>query len=462
MLLPRAQGTLFYVKKGVDAMKVTVEDQSSVKKILHIEVEQETVTREIDDAFAELKKTAKVKGFRPGKTPRSVLERMYQKDVFSDVSSKLIQDGFIEALKETGLNVLGMPQVDPPELKANSPYLFDATVEIHPEIPDIDFKGLTLNRSKYEVSDTEVDMQLGLLRQNMARRNKIEEERPVRTGDLAVIDYEGFQNGQTHKETEKTDNFVVKVGDGHVVKDLDDGLVGMTVGEEKDINVEFPESYFNKELAGQQLVFKVRVNEIREEVLPEINDEFARNLSDKFGTLDALKAKIRENLESGYVKRVEQELNEQVFKQLLDKAAFEVPDIMIDAELEHIMRDTEKSFTNNNRTFDELGLSRESLAQQYRPVAEKQVRRHLVLSKLIDQEKLVISDEELDQGMQAMADTYQQPIEQLKSYYDKNSDGLAFFKHTLLEKKALKLILDNSIVTEKEPEKAVQAASESA
>ncbi len=438
-------------------MKVTVEDLSSVKKILHIEIEREAVVREIENAYAELKKTAKVKGFRPGKTPRSVLERMYQKDVLSDVSSKLIQDGFIDALKETGLNILGMPKVDPPELDPDSAYAFDAAVEIQPVIADIDYKGLSLTRSTYEVGETEIDMQLGLLRQNLAKRNKIEEQRPVRTGDLAVIDYEGFQNGQPHNETQKNENFVVKVGDGHVVKDLDDGLVGMTVGEEKEIDVTFPDTYFNKALAGQQLVFKVKLNEIREEILPEVNDEFARNLSDQFGTLDALKVKIRENLQTGYEKRVEQELNEQIFKQMLEKADFEVPDIMIEGELEQIMRDAEQSFAQNNRTFDEMGLSREKLAEQYRPVAEKQVRRHLILSKLMDQEKLEISDEELDKGLQEMADTYHQPVEQLKNYYTKNKEGLAFFKHTLLEKKVLKLIIANSTITEKEPEKAVQA-----
>ena len=153
--------------KGNHSMKVTVEDQSSVKKVLHIEVPQEDVTREIDSAYAELKKTAKIKGFRPGKTPRSVLERMYKKDVNADVSQKLIQDALIEAITETKLKVVGMPQVDPPELKAGSDYAFDANCEVHPEIEDIDYKGLNLKKTKYQASDSEIDVQLQRLRQNM-------------------------------------------------------------------------------------------------------------------------------------------------------------------------------------------------------------------------------------------------------------------------------------------------------
>lgn len=433
-------------------MKVTVEDQSAVKKTLHIEVPREDVAKEIDSAYGQLKKTARVKGFRPGKTPRSVLERMYRKDVHADVASKLIQNALIEAITETKLNMVGMPLVDPPELKANTAYAFDAVVEIQPEIADIDFKGLELNKKKYSIAADEIDGQIQRLRQNLAKRNKIEASRPVQAGDLAVVDYEGFQDGKPHKETEKTENFVIKVGGGHVIKDLDDGLVGMSVGEEKQIDALFPDDYGNKELAGQKIQFQVKLNEIQEEVLPEVDDAFAKQLSEEFETLEMLRDKIRENLQNGYDKRVEQELQEQVYQQLLAKTDFEVPDTMVDDELEHIIKEAEQSFSYNNRTLEDVGLSREKLAENYRPTAEKQVRRHLILSKIIEQEKLTLSDEHLDKGFQDMADTYRQPVDQIKAYYNQNKNGLEFFKHTLLEKQALKIIIDNSLIKEVEPE----------
>ncbi|MBT8339635.1 MAG: trigger factor family protein, partial [Desulfatitalea sp.] len=162
-------------------MKVTVENQSSVKKVLHIEMPEEVVGRELDSAYNEIKKTAKIKGFRPGKTPRSVLEGMYRKDVHADVSAKLIQEGFIEALKQTQLNIVGWPQVDPPELKEKSAYAFDAEVEVQPEIADIDFKGLSLTRNAYEVSEAEIDMQLSMLQRNKAQQHKIETDRPLQS-----------------------------------------------------------------------------------------------------------------------------------------------------------------------------------------------------------------------------------------------------------------------------------------
>jgi trigger factor len=433
-------------------MKVTVENQSSVKKVLHIEVPLEVVAREVNSAYGELKKTAKVKGFRPGKAPRTVLERVYGKDVLADVSSKLVQEGFLEALKETNLKIVGMPKVDPPQLQEKSAYAFDAAVEVQPEIADVQFKGLELTQSKYAVSDDEIDMQLKMLQRNLAQQKKIETDRPLQNGDVAVIDYEGYKDGQPHDATRKTENFIVKLGEGRVVKDLDDGLVGMKAGDAKEIDVTFPDDYFSKDLAGQHILFKVKVNEIREEILPALDDQFAKSIGEQFDSLAALTTKIRENLANGYAKRTEQELNEQIFTRLLAQSEFEVPDTMVDAELEHIINDAERSFADSNRSFEEAGLSREVLGQQYRPVAEKQVRRHLILSKLIDQEKLVLGDDELEKGLQEMADNYRQPIDSIKAYYNQDKDSLAFFKHTLLEKKALRIIIENSAIKEVAPE----------
>lgn len=433
-------------------MKVTVEDQSSVKKILHIEVPQADVVRELNGAYQHLKKTAKIKGFRPGKAPRSVLERMFGKDVNADVTGKLIQSAFMDALKETELKIVGNPKVDPPDLDAQNPYCFDAEVEVNPEIGDIAYQGLELTRTNYTASDEELDLQLKMLRKNMAKSEKISDDRPVQSDDVVLIDYEGLKEGKPFEPTKKTDNFMVKVGKGQVIKDLDEGLIGMKIGEEKQIEATFPEDYFKKELVGEQVTFHVKLNEIREEILPELDDDFAKSIGDQFDSLDALKEKIRENLQAGYTKRIEHELNEQIFTQLIEKTEFEVPDTLVDAELDQIIKDTERSFAQSNQKFEDAGLTRKSLMEKYRPTAEEQVRRHLILSKLVEQEALELSDEELEKGFQEMADTYQQPVEYLKGYYNQDKDGLVFFKHTLLEKKALNLIIDKGQISKVEPE----------
>ncbi len=432
-------------------MQVTVEDLSTVKKILHVEIPEEDVKREVDKAYKELKKTAKVKGFRPGKAPRSVLEGMYKKNVNADVSSKLIQDSFLEAIKETDLKILGNPGIDPPEFDGKGPYKYDATVEISPELEEIDFKGLKLEKTLYQVSNGEVDAQLKMLQKNLTRLQPIAEDRTAREGDFVLIDYEGFKDGKPFAETEKTENFTMKIGDGQISKDLDDKLIGMTKGENREITVKFPEDYFNDKLANLEIAFQVTLKEIREEVIPEIDDEFAKKLG-KYETLDELKTEIIDHLKQGYAKRVEQELNEQIFKALITRKDFEVPDVLIDSELESIITEAERSFAFHNRSMEDLGLTREKLSEKYRDTAEKQVKRYLILNKIAEQEDMKLSDEDLENGFKEMSETFHQPIDEIKNYYNQNKDKLEFFKHTLLEKQAIRLIIDESDIKEVEPE----------
>jgi len=441
-------------------MEVSVEDINSVKKTLHIEIPEEEVVRELDSAYNTLKKNAKVKGFRPGKVPRSALERLFKKDVHADVTSRLIQSSFIEAIKETELKIVGNPQVDPPELAATGPYKYDATVEIPPEIKDIDYSGLTLKRSNYRVSDEEIDAQLKMLQKNFARQQKIEKNQATEQGDLVLIDFEGFKDGRSFAETAKTENFSLKIGEGPVLKEFDDQLVGMNPGDSKEFKVTFPEDYHNKKLADLEISFQVTLHEIREEVLPAIDDALAKKAG-QYENLDDLKKIIADNLEQGYAKRVEQELHEQIYSELISRSDFEVPDAMVEMELEGIVEEAIRSFSYRNITMEELGLSRESIAENYRDTAFKQVKRHLLLGKMIEQESLAVADDELEDALNEMAGNFKQPVEEIKKYYDQNKDKLEFFKHTLLEKKAIKLIIESSKIEDIEPEKAEAADNQS-
>ena len=269
-------------------MKVNVEDVSSVKKVLHIEIPQQTVVSELDSAYRDVKKNAKIKGFRPGKAPRSVLERLYKKDVQADVSSKLIQTSFTEAIKETDLKIISNPKIDPPELDATGPYTYDATVDVKPELEDLAIKGLALKRTNYKVGDEELDAQLGMLQKNMAKKVKIEEDRPVQSDDFVIIDYEGFKNGKPFDETSKTENFDLKIGDAQIAKEFDDSLIGKKAGDTIDFDVTFPEDYHNEKLKNLNIQFHVALTEIRKEELPELDDDFAKSLG-QFETLEDLK-----------------------------------------------------------------------------------------------------------------------------------------------------------------------------
>lgn len=437
-------------------MQVNIEDWSTIKKVLHIEIPEDVVMHELNTAYNELKKRAKIKGFRQGKVPRSVLERMFNKDIHADVKSRLIQDSFAEVIKENNLEIVGKPDIDPPEIEKNGSYKYDAIIEIKPEIGDIECKGLELKKTLYKVSDAEIENQVQMLRKNLAKLEPLAEDREIHEDDTAIIDYEGFKDGQSLTDEKKTENFPLKVGAGMISKDFDEKVIGMKPGDTKEFEVKFPENYFDKKLANLDITFKVELKDIKKEILPEINDEFAKKFG-KFESLEELKKEIVTNLQQGYDKRVEQELNEQIFKALIAKKDFEVPDAMVAYELEGIIEEAEKACAAGNISMDQIGQTRETLTEQYRDTAEKQVKRHLILSKIIDQEHLTVSDEELENGFAEISEVYGQSLDIIKGYYQKNPEKVEFFKHTLLEKKAIEYIIKKSTIKEVEPEAIKEA-----
>lgn len=441
-------------------MPFKVEDISSVKKTLHIEIPQEEVVQELDKAYNQLKKSAKVKGFRPGKVPRTVLERMFKKDVHADVSSRLIQNSFFDAIKQTELKIVGNPELDPPELAVDSAYKYEATVEISPDIDDIDFKGLKLERILYAPADNEVDAQLKALQKGMAQHEKVAEDRPAQEDDFVLIDLEGLHAGEPVPEFAKTENFSLQIGKAVVSEDFDKQITGMKTGDSKNFTVNFDKDFPNEKLAGLDVTFEVVLNEIRQEILPPINDALAKKAG-PYKTLDELKTVILDNIKQGYDKRTEQELNEQIFKEMLARTSFDVPDAMVEMELQGIVEEAERSFAYRNTSLEEMGLSKETISEKYRDTAVSQVKRHLILGKIIDQEKLSVDDEEVENGLKEMSENFNQPLEGIKQFYDQNKDKLELFKHTLLEKKAIKLILDSGSVKDVKPDQAAKTKSKS-
>jgi len=438
-------------------MKVEVTEVSTVKKILQVEIPNERVTKELDNTYKTLKKTAKLKGFRPGKAPRAVLENFYRKDVHADVANTLLQESFPEAIKAVDLDIVGTPEIDPQDLDEKEPFIYRATVETRPDIEDIDYKGLELTKNLYAVTDQDIDSQLEMIQRNMTTHETVEEERGLQAGDVAVIDYDVFQDGKPFDALQKAEKYALKIGNAQISEDFDEQMLGVSAGEERDIPIAFAEDNPNSNLAGQAVSFKVLLHEIRTEIVPEINDSFAKKAGD-YENLDALRETISKNLQEGYDRRAEQELNEQVFTAIIEKTDFELPEALIEYELEGIISEAERSFSYRNMSMEDMGLTREAMSERYRDTAEKQVRRHLILDRIIKQEDLELSDEDLDAGYQDMADSLDQPVEQIKSFYRQDNGQLEFFKHSLLEKQAIRLIIENGTVSEVEPEEELEGS----
>ena len=426
-------------------MKIDVEDLSAVKKILHVEIPEAEVTREVDKAYETLKKNVKIKGFRPGKVPRSILERRFKKDMRAEVSGQLIQNSYAEALRETSLEPLGEPILDRPDLEEGQPYHYSATLEVRPPIQDLKVNGLKLKKKVHNVAGEEVEAQLKILQKNQAQLRSIEEERPVESGDFVLIDYEGFKDGEPFAPAGKTENFHFEVGSGRILEDFDQQLLGMRPNTSKEFSVDFPADYFNKNLAGLDITFKVTLKEIKEEILPEIDDEFAKDLGEH-ETLAELKQAVRTKLEQTYEARSERELRRDIIDMLIEQADFELPQVLVLHELSALVNDAQNALSYRGLSLEEAGKTQEDLSKEYHPLAEKRVREYLLLQKVVEQEGITATDEMLENAYKKMAEAMSHSVDTIKQYHDKYKEAYEVFKERTLEEEAVKSVIKRSTI----------------
>jgi len=346
--------------------------------------------------------------------------------------------------------VIETTDIENPELDPDAGFTYKATVELKPELPEIEFKGLELKKTVYTVSDEEISKQFEMFQKHMAEYEPIDEDRGAETGDHLSIDYTAFENGAPSDAVQPATDHALTLGKSEFTETFDQEVAGMKAGEEKSITINFPEDFNNPELAGKEIVFVVTVKEMRKEVLPPIDDELAKKMG-PFETLGALEMEIRNTLQAEYDNRSNQEHQEQIFDDMIQEE-FEVPEVLVNFEIDEIIRDSEKHFAENGLSMEQLGLTREAMTEKYRPIAEKQARRHLLLNKVTEQAGLSISDEEMDAEIEKLAAAMNQPIDMIKSYYKQNPQKIDGFKHAMLEKRAIDLIIDNAVITEAPPE----------
>lgn len=422
-------------------MKVDVEDVSTVKKIMHVEIPEKDITQELDKAYKTLKTNAKIKGFRPGKVPLSLLEKRFKKEMHEEVSGQLIQNSYGEALGQAELVPLGEPAIDRPDLEKGQPYRYSATIEVRPPVGDLDLKGLKLKEKIHIVNDVEVEAQLKMLQKRNAQLKSVDEERPVRDKDVVIIDYEGFKDGKPLEPTRKTENFQVEIGSGRILEDFEKQLVGMEPDSTKELQVRFPDDYYNKDLAGLEVTFKVTLKEIKEEVLPELDDEFAKDLGE-YETLDELKEAIRKNLEQRYKAESRRQLREDIIDKLIEQSDFELPEALVKGELAGMVRDAQSLMAQRGMSLEQSGQTEEELSEKYLPMAERKVREYLLIEKVIDQEEITLADEVLDEAYEEFAGALNQPVDTIKEFHNGSQEAFDVFKQRTLEKQVIKHIID--------------------
>ncbi len=424
-------------------MKVSVEEINSIKKKMSVEVPEEQVIKEVDSFYRELSQKAKIKGFRPGKVPRNILERHFKDYVKAEVIQKLIQESYPQALSEAKLHPVSNPLIDPGEMEGGKPFQYAATIEIKPEIKLEGYIGLKIEGKKEGVKDEEVEERLKNLQNIHAQLKTVSDPRPVQPGDFVILDYEASMENKPLDEGKATD-FTVEVGSGRFIPDLEEKLVGLKPDEEKEIEVSFPDDYGYKKWAGKTLSFHVKIKEVKEKILPILDDEFAKDLGD-YSSLEDLRLKLREEIEKEKKLILERQLKDQMVEQLLQANSFEVPESLVEEQTRTLVSDTKMRLATQGVDFKNLGLSEEKLQGDYREMAQKQVRTFLILEKIADQEGITVTDGEAEDRVREISERIHQKFDVVKRYYEKNG-LIPEVKAGIMSEKILNFLLEKANV----------------
>jgi trigger factor len=430
-------------------MKVTVEDISTVKKKLEIVIPQEKVTGDIEAAYNALRKTAQIKGFRPGKVPRTILERLYKNQVENEVTSKLITDSFPMAIEEQRLEPVGVPAIEKGQLNSNGDFTFSVTLEISPHIELQAYIGMEIEKEELSITEDMVEERLRQIRDAHARLQTVEEDRPLKEGDMAVIKYQGYENDKPLAKV-ANENFPVLLGQNRFIADIEKELVGVKKNEEKSVEVTFPQDFGNTLVAGKTILFQIKVIEIKEKILQDLDDEFARDLGGDFPTLQDLKDKLKEQITNEESRRIEQKMYDEVRQKLIESHEFELPRNLVDLQSKRMMTDLENNLRQQGLNFESAGIVPESMAERYQAIAEKQVKATLLLRSIAEKESIVLEEPELNEAFEKISSQVGQNAQYIKEFYNENN-MMESLRARLLEEKTLKFIVEGAKISTVSP-----------
>jgi trigger factor len=425
-------------------MKANVEEISSIKKKVSIEISEDQVNKEVESFYKDLGKKAKIKGFRPGKVPRNILERYFKDYVKAEVIQKLIEETYPKALSETDLHPVSPPVIDPGGFEDGKPFQYSAVIEVKPDIQLEGYTGLKIEGKKEEVKDQEVEDRLKALQNLHANLKTISEARPIQTGDYVIVDYEASTGGKPLEEGKAID-FTVEVGSGQFIPAFEEKLIGLKPEEEKEIEVSLPEDYGYQKWAGKTISFHVKIKEIKEKILPPLDDEFAKDLGD-YSSFEELKVKLKGEIEKEKELALERQLKDQVVDQLLEINPFDVPESLVGEQAKAMVSDTKLRLAAQGVALKNLGVSEEKLQEDYKAMAQKQVRTFLILEKIAGAEGIAVTDEEADDRLREMSERMHQKFDVVKRYYEKNG-LLPEVKAGIIRDKTLNFLLEKANIS---------------
>ncbi|AIF66990.1 trigger factor [Terribacillus saccharophilus] len=412
--------------------------------ILTITLSPEELDGALDQAFQKVVKQVQVPGFRKGRVPRKIFEQRFGvESLYQDAIDIVLPGAYMNAVEETGIEPVAQPDVDLEQIEQGKELIFKATVAIKPEVELGDYKGLEVEAEDTTVTDEDVEKEIDALRNRQAEL-VVKEEGSAAEGDTVVIDFEGFVDGEAF-EGGKAENHSLEIGSGSFIPGFEEQLVGKESGSESDITVTFPEEYHAAELAGKEAVFKVKIHEIKAKELPELDDEFAKDVDEEVESLDALREKTKNRLQEEKTTAAENNKREQLINLATDNAKVEVPDAMVDTELDRMVREFEQRLQMQGMTLEMYaqfsGQDEAALREQMKEDAGKRVKTNLTLEAIAQAENVEVTDEDVSTELDKMAEMYQTDKEQLTQMLGGNTDAI---KDDLKFQKAIDVLVDNS------------------
>lgn len=423
-------------------MKIDIDNLSSTQRKIRVELPGEAVDKEFVRVYENLGRHAKIKGFRPGKVPRSVLQGIYGDEVKGQVLSRLVERSLGEVIKDRGLKVIAEPEVEAETLEEGRAFAFSALVEVKPDVEAKNYFGLELKKVKLSVNDEQVESALGRLREAHAQLVPVEDRSIVERGDFVTLDFSGTIDGQAIHGG-KNENYSVEVGGGGTLPEFENALIGLKKDAEETITVPYPADYFKRELAGKSALFSVTVREIKKKVLPVLDDEFAKDHGAS-ASLEDLKDKIRAQLEVELGEFQKEALKEQLMERLVEAHSFDLPESLIDRQVRYLVERQQRSAAPAE------GASLDELRKELRPHAERQVKATLLLEKIAENEKVEVAEADVQNRVEDTARVAGERASAVRQYYAR-PEARDSLKSQMIMDRTIDLLLNRAVAKEVEP-----------
>ena len=432
-------------------MNCKVEKTKNANEVkLEITIEAEKFENAIKKVYFQNAKYFNIPGFRKGKAPQAIVEKYYGKEIFyEDAFNDIASEEYEKAVEESKLEVVSRPKIDIVNMEKGQDVVFTAVVSTKPEVELGKYKGIEIEKIEYNVEDSDIESNLKQMQEKNARVISI--ETPVENGNIAVIDFEGFVDGKAF-EGGKGENYSLEIGSGSFIPGFEDQVIGMKIDDEKDVNVKFPEDYFSKDLAGKDATFKVKVHEIKKKDLPELDDEFAKDVSE-FDTLEELKNSIKQRLINENAQKAKYEKEDAVMKVVTSEMKADIPEGMVEVEIDNMVKDMEQRMSYQGLKLEQylkmLNKTEADFRKEFEPQAIEAIKSRLALEAIIKNEKIEASEREVKDKLEEMAKNYGKTAEEL----EKNDNIKEYIKQGIENEKAIEYLVQNAKEVAKKKEK---------